>query len=198
MKQLKRLTSVLLVLGIVLGLMPLSAFAAEPENAVATTFTVTEPVTGGENTYDYTLLNDGTAELTKFSTTAKAADAVIPSTVPSTEKSYSVVSIGKGAFEYCTALKSVRFEAPIKSIGNGAFSFCSGLGEVELPDSIISIGTGAFGLCTALTTVNFGNSVVSIGDSAFAYCTSLKSVTLPDSIVSIGTGAFSSCTIWIV
>ena len=31
MKQLKRLTSVLLVLGIVLGLMPLSAFAAEPE-----------------------------------------------------------------------------------------------------------------------------------------------------------------------
>lgn len=66
MKQLKRLTSVLLVLGLVLGLMPLSAFAAEPENAVATTFTVTEPVTGGENTYAYKLLDDGTVELTGF------------------------------------------------------------------------------------------------------------------------------------
>ena len=41
MKQLKRLTSVLLVLGIVLGLMPLSAFAAEPEDTAETTFTVT-------------------------------------------------------------------------------------------------------------------------------------------------------------
>lgn len=38
MKQWKRLTSVLLVLGIVLGLMPLSAFAAEPENTAEKNF----------------------------------------------------------------------------------------------------------------------------------------------------------------
>ena len=112
MKQLKRLTSVLLVLGIVLGLMPLSAFAAEPENAVATTFTVTEPVTGGENTYNYTLLNDGTAELTGFLPGVSVADAVIPSAV----KGHPVTSIGESAFVNCTALQSVRFEAPIKSI----------------------------------------------------------------------------------
>lgn len=47
MKQLKRLTSVLLVLGIVLGLMPLSAFAAEPENAAGNIITVTEQDNGG-------------------------------------------------------------------------------------------------------------------------------------------------------
>lgn len=80
MKQLKRLTSVLLVLGIVLGLMPLSAFAAKPENTAETTFTVTESDNGGVDTYAFTLLDDGTVELTAFSTTASAANAVIPST----------------------------------------------------------------------------------------------------------------------
>ena len=130
MKQWKRLTSVLLVLGMVLGLMPLSAFAAEPENAVAKTFTVTEKVTGGENTYTYRLLDDNTVELTGFLPGVSAANVVIPSTVTSTvtstEKSYSVVSIGDSAFAGCENLKSVT-----------------------LPDSIISIGTDVFSWCTA-------------------------------------------------
>lgn len=155
MKQLKRLTSVLLVLGMVLGLMPLSAFAAEPENAVATTFTVTEPVTGGENTYNYTLLNDGTAELTGFLPGVSVANADIPSTV----KGYPVTSIGASAFAYNVNLETVT-----------------------LPDSIISIGTGAFGGCINLKTVNLGNSIVSIGMNAFVYCTSLASVTIPKSV----------------
>lgn len=167
MKQWKRLTSVLLVLGMVLGLMPLSAFAAEPENAAATTFTVTEPDNDGKDTYTFTLLADGTVELTKFSTTASAAYAEIPSTVTSTEKSYSVTSIGDSAFAYNVNLETVT-----------------------LPDSIISIGTGAFGVCTSLTTVNLGNSIVSIGMNAFVYCTSLASVTIPKSVREIKYSAF--------
>ena len=187
MKQLKRLTRVLLVLGMVLGLMPLSAFAAEPESTEATTITVTERDNGGVDTYTFTLNGDGTAELKEFSTTAKAADAVIPSTV----KEHLVTSIGTHAFYYRTALKSVQFEAPIKWIEDGAFSFCSGLEEVELPDSIISIGTGAFGFCTQLKTVKLGNSVVSIGENAFVYCTKLESVTIPSSVQMIGEHAFN-------
>ena len=194
MKQLKRLTSVLLVLGIVLGLMPLSAFAAEPENAVATTFTVTEQVTGGKNTYTYTLLDDNTVELTGFDTTAEAANAVIPSPVTLNGKVYSVVSIGDSAFIGCTALKSVQTKAPIKSIGDGAFAYCGNLETVTLPDSVTSVGATSFYECTKLETVNLGNSVRSIGDNAFMLCTSLGSVTLPNSIISIGTGAFISCT----
>ena len=166
MKQWKRLTSVLLVLGMVLGLMPLSAFAAESAKKPFTEFT--EVVDG--NTYTYMPLDDGTVELTAFDTTAEAANVEIPSTATSDGKKYSVTSIGTSAFTYHEELNTVT-----------------------LPDSIVSIGTGAFGFCLQLTTVNFGNSVVSIGDSAFAY-TSLKSVTLPDSIVSIGASAFSSCT----
>lgn len=163
MKQWKRLTSVLLVLGMVLGLMPLSAFAAEPENTAETTFTVTEQVTGGENTYTYTLGNDGTVKLTEFTTTATVADAVIPSTV----KGHPVTSIGESAFANCTALQSVRFEAPIKSIGTIAFGFCTGLTSIALPEGLETIG-----------------------QSAFAYCTSLASVTIPQSIQVIKYGAF--------
>lgn len=177
MKQLKRLTSVLLVLGIVLGLMPLSAFAAEPENTAEKTFPVTVSVTGGENTYNYTLLNDGTynytllndgtVELTGFSTTAEVADVVIPSTVTLNGKDYSVTSIGTGAFYECTALQSVQFEAPIKSIGFMAFALCTGLTSIALPEGLETIG-----------------------QSAFAYCTGLVSVTIPQSIQVIKYGAF--------
>ena len=174
MKQLKRLTSVLLVLGMVLGLMPLSAFAAEPENTAEKTFPVTVSVTGGENTYNYTLLNDGTynytllndgtAELTGFLPGVSVADAVIPSAV----KGHPVTSIGESAFVNCTALQSVRFEAPIKSIGTIAFGFCTGLTSIALPEGLETIG-----------------------QSAFAYCTSLASVTIPQSIQVIKFGAFN-------
>lgn len=210
MKQLKRLTSILLVLGIVLGLMPLSAFAAEPENAAGNT---PMKVVDGGNTYTYMPLNDSTVKLTGFSTTAAAANVEIPSTATLNGKVYSVVSIGDSAFigctalksvrfeasiksigshafAYCTALKSVQFEAPIESIGDGAFLECTELGEVELPASIISIGTAAFSGCTALKTVNLGNSVDSIGEYAFAYCTILESVTIPSSVQTIGENAF--------
>ena len=163
MKQLKRLTSVLLVLGIVLGLMPLSAFAAEPAKKPFTKFT--EEVDG--NTYTYMPLNDSTVELTGFDPKATAANVEIPSTATSDGKEYSVTSIGNGAFAGHDELKTVK-----------------------LPDSIISIGTGAFGYCSQLTTVNLGNSVRSIGENAFTFCMSMEELTIPQSIEVIEHGAF--------
>ena len=186
----------MLVLGMVLGLMPLSAFAAEPENTAEKTFPVTVSDNGGVDTYIFKLLADGTVELKEFSTTAEAADAVIPSTAQEhpTAPEYSVTSIGSHAFYNRAALKSVRTEAPIKSIGDGAFAYCENLETVILPDSVTSVGAVSFINCTSLNEVNLGNSVRSIGDNAFMFCTSLGSVTLPNSIISIGTGAFISCT----
>ena len=163
MKQLKRLTSVLLVLGIVLGLMPLSAFAAEPENTAETTFTVTEPDNGGVDTYTFKLLDEGTVELTGFSTTATEAYAEIPSTV----NGHSVTSIGDGAFVYCNKLETVT-----------------------LPDSVTSVGAVSFIECENLKEVHLGNSVRSIGANAFMHCKSMEKLTIPQSIEEIGYGAF--------
>ena len=167
MKQLKRLTSVLLVLGLVLGLMPLSAFAAEPEDTAETTFTVTKPDNGGVDTYTFRPLKDGTVELTAFDTTATVAYVEIPSTATSDGKEYSVTSIGTGAFGGRTELTTVI-----------------------LPDSVTSVGAASFISCENLKEVNLGNSVRSIGDNAFMHCTSMEKLTIPKSIEEIGYGAF--------
>lgn len=167
MKQLKRLTSVLLVLGLVLGRMPLSAFAAEPEDTAETTFTVTKPDNGGENTYAYKLLDDGTVELTGFLPGVSVADVVIPSTVTLNGKDYSVTSIGDGAFVYCNKLETVT-----------------------LPDSVTSVGAVSFIECENLKEVHLGNSVRSIGANAFMHCKSMEKLTIPQSIEEIGYGAF--------
>ena len=192
---------------------PLSAFAAEPEDTAEKTFPVTVSDNGGENIYAYRLLGDDTAELTGFLPGVSVADVVIHSPVTLNGKVYSVVSIGDSAFigctalksvrfeapiksigshafAYCTALKSVQFEAPIESIGDGAFLECTELDEVELPASIRSIGTAAFLGCAKWETVKLGNSVVSIGENAFALCKNLKSVTIPSSVQTIGENAF--------
>lgn len=163
MKQWKRLTSVLLVLGMVLGLMPLSAFAAEPENTAGNTITVTEQDNGGVDTYTFEPRNDGTVKLTGFSTTATAAYAVIPSTA----QGHTVTSIETSAFADCGKLKTVI-----------------------LPDSVISVGAASFINCENLNEVNLGNSVRSIGDNAFMHCTSMEKLTIPKSIEEIGYGAF--------
>lgn len=164
MKQLKRLTSVLLVLGIVLGLMPLSAFAAEPANTAENTITVTEPDNGGVDTYIFEPRNDGTVELTGFSTTAEVAYAEIPSTA----QGYSVTSIGMGVFAFNNKLKTVT-----------------------LPDSVTSVGIASFNECENLKEVYLGNSVDSIGTSAFAHCKNMEKLTIPKSVRMIGYGAFT-------
>ena len=187
MKQLKRLTSILRVLGMVLGLMPLSAFAAEPAKKPFTKFT--EEVDG--NTYTYMPLNESTVELTKFSTTATVANVEIPSTATSVGKEYSVTSIGDGAFEHCENLKTVILPDSIISIGAGAFAYCFQLTTVNLRNSVRSIGENAFVYCTSLESVTLPDSIDLIENDAFAYCTGLESVTIPSSVRTIGANAFS-------
>lgn len=183
MKQWKRLTSVLLVLGMVLGLMPLSAFAAEPANAAENT---PMKVVDGENTYTYMLLDDGTVELTGFSTKAEATDAVIPSPV----QGHRVTSIGDGAFYDCKKLKTVTLPDSVTSVGTVSFYECTNLVEVNLRNSVRSIGDNAFMFCKNLGSVKLPDSIISIGTGAFAHCTILESVTIPSSVQTIGAKAF--------
>ena len=140
---------------------------------------------------------------------------VIPASVTYDSKTYTVTSIGQGAFRYCTGLTSVRIGNRVTSIGNSAFQNCTGLTSVTIPNSVTSIVDYAFDGCTGLTSVTIPNSVTSIRKDAFRDCTgfpvidniryadtylieavdkTLSTYTIKDGTKWIGSDAFEGCT----
>ena len=144
----------------------------------------------------YNITGDNTVEVTWDYYYHDLTSVNIPSSVAdeSTGRTYSVTSIGEGAFSYCRSLTSVIIPNSVTSIGGEAFTDCTGLTSVTLPNSVTSIGGSAFCVCTGLTSITIPNSVTSIGERAFLRCTGLTSVTIPNSVTSIGGYAFSDCT----
>ena len=123
-----------------------------------------------------------------------AGAVIIPSTVTYNGTTYSVTSIGYGAFWDCSSLTSVTIPNSVTSIGDHAFSGCKSLTSVTIPNSVTSMGDYAFNVCESLTSVTIGNSVTCIGRGAFAYCESLTSIVIPDGVTSIEGNAFYACS----
>ncbi len=140
----------------------------------------------------YYNLNYPTVEVARNGSVS--GDITIPSSVTYSSVTYSVTSIGYGAFSGCSGLTSVTIPNSVESIGGSAFENCTGLTSVTIPNSVKSIGSSAFSGCSSLTSVTIGNSVTSIGDRAFSGCSSLTSITIPNSVTSIGKSAFAGCT----
>ena len=137
--------------------------------------------------YDITPANR-TASVTRVS---YSGGVIIPETIAFDGTTYSVTSIGDGAFANHSGLTSVTIPNSVTSIGNYAFFNCSGLTSVTIPNSVTSIGKFAFAYCSGLTSVTIGNSVTSIGDSAFKDCSGLtKLVSLAVEPPICGEGAF--------
>lgn len=139
----------------------------------------------------------------------------------------SVTSIGGWAFEFCGQLSQVKLPKSLISLGKGAFWYCYALKEIEVdgdnpsftsednvlfdknmtvliqypqgkedslytaPQSLTSIGEGAFSYSKLLTEVKLPN-VTSIGASAFMHCDALKDVEMPKA-ADIGSAAFEYC-----
>ena len=105
-----------------------------------------------------------------------------------------VVSMGNGAFAWCTSLISIHISEGVTSIGAGVFDECSSLKSVYIPNSVTSIGDLAFRQCRSLVSIHIPESVVSIGEQAFFYCISLASIHIPESVVSIEFNTFHACS----
>ena len=140
--------------------------------------------------YDITPANR-TASVTRVS---YSGGVIIPETIAFDGTTYSVTSIGDGAFANHSGLTSVTIPNSVTSIGNYAFFNCSGLTSVTIPNSVTTIGEFAFYGCSKITSVTIPNSVTSIGNYAFYNCSGLSSVTIPNSVTSIGYGAFANCS----
>ena len=192
------------------ALLLLLAFAALAE----------ETLTSGD--FEYRLLENGDAEITKYSGRAIKLD------IPYELDGHTVTGIGDWAFANCDSLISVTIPDSVTSIGVNPFSKCGKLikinvspeneylavtdgvlfskpdcrlvcypcafiqTEYSIPDGIRIIGDWAFCGCS-LVSVTIPDSVTSVGEGAFSDCGSLTSITIPDSVTSIGDWAFFYC-----
>ena len=177
-------------------MMPLQPASTQSETSSGTAVPVGGSITVGGITYTVLAVpsggENGTVEV------GPNLDAIgnitIPATITHGENTYSVTSIGNGAFLDCISLTSVTIPGSVTSIGDHAFSLCEGLTSVTIPDGVTSIGDYAFWNCSGLTSVTIPDSVTSIGDYAFGGCSSLTEVTIPDSVTVIDSGTFIECT----
>ena len=194
----KKFLSLLMSLAMILTALPLAGFTAFAEDGTHTS-----------GDFEYVVLKDGTAEITKYNGNAEILD------IPSKLNGYTVTSIGKQAFANCDftsitipdsvtsigelsffdceSLTGITIGNSVTSIGVRAFENCNSLTSVTIPDSVTSIGESAFQYCDSLTSITIGNGVTSIGDLAFENCHSITSITIPDSVTSIGDDTFEFC-----
>ena len=141
-------------------------------------------------------------------------DSLSAITVPN-----SITSIPSSAFEGCSSLTTLNFNAvncsdfsysnhpfidcPISTIviGNSVQKIPayfahnkSSLTSVTISNSVTSIRESAFYNCSGLTSVSIPNSVTSIENYAFSGCSSLDTIIIPNSITTLGEGMFQNCS----
>ncbi|MBQ7661960.1 MAG: leucine-rich repeat domain-containing protein [Prevotella sp.] len=121
-----------------------------------------------DHLYYYLDKDNQQAQVTSMADGKYAGDIVISSSITHEAKTYSVTSIGFGAFRGCSGLTSVTIPHSVISIDAYAFESCSGLTSVTIPNSVTSIGSGAFEGCSDLTSITIPNSVTFIDRWTFS------------------------------
>jgi hypothetical protein len=187
-KVLSLFMSIVMLLSITAGL---NLTASADEEDIALTY----------GDYEYSINDDNTVEITKYTGSATNLDIL------STIDGKSVTSIGSYAFDYCRSLTSVKIPNSVTSIGYWAFDNCTSLTSINVEESNANYSSQdgvlfnkekttliQYPIGNAKTSYDIPNSVTSIGWVAFYYCTSLTSITIPNSVTSIGEDAFSGCT----
>ena len=169
MKNIRKITAILLSVVMLLTALPVTTFAA----------------TSGD--YEYEILADGTAAITDY--TGAGGDVTIPDTIDG----HTVTAIGDSAFDGCSTLTTVEIPDSVTTIGYWAFAYCGALTTVEIPDSVRSIGSNAFHITGYYNQEsNWENGVLYIGN----HCIDAKSDEIPgeytirEGTITIGYEAF--------
>ncbi|MBR2734614.1 MAG: leucine-rich repeat protein, partial [Clostridia bacterium] len=87
---------------------------------------------------------------------------IVPNTI-------SATGLGKGAFEGCSSIQTVKFQSTsqITTINESVFNSCTSLNNIVIPDTVTAFGARAFRVCSSLEKVVIPSLVVSIGENAF-------------------------------
>ncbi len=181
-------------------------------------------VCAGAETYgdfNYSVLDDGTVEIIKYSGEAETVD------IPSKIDGKSVTKIGDYCADLGNSITKVIIPNSVINIEENAFSYCDDLSVIDIeqgnknysssngvlfdknktkliyyplgkkdknyimPDGVKSISDWAFSNAI-FTSITMPDSLIEIGDYAF-YRASLISTKIPDGVKTIGNGAFCHC-----
>ena len=142
------------------------------------------------NGVNYTILPDGTAEVSSLSYSSD--NVIILPSVSYNGDVYKVTAIGKGAF-FGSAIKTVNIPNRIRIIKSSAFSKCNELQSITIPEGVEIIEGYAFRQNDNLESVTLPSTLKVIGESAFGYCHKLYDVILPEGLKVIGDKAFFDC-----
>ena len=188
----KRLISLLVAVCMMVAMLPFSAVPAFAADTLSFT------IDGIQYTIDE---NDSTAVsvtgTTGYGDKNNKKDLVLPETVEYNGVTYTVTSIGKGAFARKNGLNSIVIPNTVVLIAEGAFASNWGLASIEIPASVVEIGTRAFEWAGNIAEVKFAaNSQLKIlGTSAFSHAKGLKSIELPEGLTTIKNCAFADCNV---
>ncbi|MDD6043771.1 MAG: leucine-rich repeat domain-containing protein [Eubacteriaceae bacterium] len=209
----KKVTSILLIVIMIVAYMPVMAFAETETQSSGTcgenaTWELDSEgvltISGTGEMYDYLFYD----EVPWYSIRTAIKEVVIEKGITTIGENVfthceslksitipdSVTTIGECAFSGCIRLTSITIPYNVTSIGKLAFSDCSRLKSITIPESIISIGYAAFSGCRNLTSITIPESITSIEDSVFSGCESLTNIIIPDNVTTIGQLAFSGCS----
>ena len=188
----KRLISLLVAVCMMVAMLPFSAVPAFAADTLS--FTIDD--------IQYTIdKNDSTAVsvtgTTGYGDKNNKKDLVLPETVEYNGVTYTVTSIGKGAFAGKNGLNSIVIPNTVVLIAESAFASNWGLASIEIPASVVEIGTRAFEWAGNIAEVKFAaNSQLKIlGTSAFSHAKGLKSIELPEGLTTIKNCAFADCNV---
>ncbi|MBQ7381207.1 MAG: leucine-rich repeat domain-containing protein [Clostridia bacterium] len=145
------------------------------------------------NTETGELAISGTGRMKNYSDTAKAPWSAYSASIKTLTVNAGVTTIGKLAFEDCSALTVASLPAGLTSISNGAFKNCSAMGLLTLPSTLTSINYGAFQGCSSLTKVTLPEGLTVLEGKAFEGCSALTEINIPVKVTEIKWGTFEGC-----
>ena len=140
-----------------------------------------------EGDWEYVVLEDGTAELHKYTGSAESLE------IPGEIGGKKVTLLGNESLAWCSSLESVVIPEGVTRIGDSAFSHCRNLARITIPDTVRDIGPDAFYTCSSLNGVTLPKGLSRISRMMFDQCISLTEIVIPDGVTVIEEAAFNRC-----
>lgn len=105
----------------------------------------------------------------------------------------TVTELGPGAFRWCKSLRSVTLSGGLKTLPEQLFSGCCRLKEITVPEGVTTLEAAAFRWCFKLARVQLPGTLRRIGPAAFLGCRPLRRVRVPEGVTELGDEAFAEC-----